>query len=269
MAFPAERLKADPMPEDAVIIRVGQVNKSYRKVKVLDDVSLRINQGDYFAFLGENGSGKSTFIGILLSIIQPDTGASIELFGTQISGKDRHSPDSRKLRQRIGVVGEAAMLNDDRVVWAYLDFFARLYGLAKREEVIAARLNDIGLYEARGKKIRNLSRGMKQRLSLARALLHDPELLILDEPINGLDPKGIHEIRELLEKEHQKGKTIFLSSHLLSEVERSCTRVGIIHKGKITACGTMEDVAEGDLEAAYLRYTSEEKVAQLSEGMYA
>ena len=236
------------MPRDTVIIRAAQVSKSYRKVKVLDGVSLEINRGDYFAFLGENGSGKSTFIGILLGIISPDKGASVELFGGPVVG-------SINFRQRIGVVGEAALLNDERCVWAYLDFFARLYGLDNREEIISARLNDVDLFEARRKKIRTLSRGMKQRLSLCRALLHDPELLILDEPINGLDPKGIHEIRQLLEKENQKGKTIFLSSHLLSEVEKSCTRVGIVHKGKIMALGTMEDVAKGDLENAYLSCT--------------
>ena len=248
------------MPEETVIIKAANVSKSYRSVKILDSVSLEINRGDYFGFLGENGSGKSTFINILLGIIRSDKDASVNLFGMPVAGS---GPDSRQTagRRRIGVVGEAALLNDDRSVWAYLDFFARLYGLDNRKEIIAARLNDVDLYEARGKKIRNLSRGMKQRLSLGRALLHDPELLILDEPINGLDPKGIHDIRGLLEKENRNGKTIFLSSHLLSEVEKSCTRVGIIHKGKVTACGGMEEVAAGDLEAAYLRYTSEAEAA--------
>ena len=264
MEYPAERLRADMLnlPADTVVIRAAQLSKSYGKDKVLDGVSLEINKGDYFAFLGENGSGKSTLIGILLGIIPPDEDALVELFGAPVGG-------SNNFKQRIGVVGEAALLNDDRSVWAYLDFFARLYGLDKREERIALILCDVGLFEARGKKIRTLSRGMKQRLSLSRALLHDPELLILDEPINGLDPKGIHEIRVLLEKEHQKGKTIFLSSHLLSEVERSCSRVGIIHKGKVLVCGTMADVAAGDLEAAYLRYTSEAKaVGHIEEGAY-
>jgi ABC-type multidrug transport system ATPase subunit len=242
------------MLEHAVIIRASQVSKSYRRVKVLDDVNLEIAKGDYFAFLGENGSGKSTLIGILLGLISPDQGASVDVFGKPLL---RH----RSLRQKIGVAGEAALLNDDRTVWTYLDFFARLYGIKNRGETIAAKLEDTGLFDARGKKIRTLSRGMKQRLSLARALLHDPELLILDEPVNALDPKGIHDIRELLEREHGREKTIFLSSHLLSEVERSCTRVGIIHKGRLMACGTMAEVAAGNLEAAYLHYTSEENTA--------
>jgi ABC-2 type transport system ATP-binding protein len=255
----------------AAVIKAAHVSKSYNSVRVLDDVCLEINRGDFFAFLGENGSGKSTFIGILLGLIPPDpkpgtedssptdseAPMSLELFGMPLLAPDRASGGNWRMRRKIGVVGEAALLNDDRSIWAYLDFFARLYGIKNRKETIAARLNEVELYEARGKKIRALSRGMKQRLSLARALLHDPELLILDEPINGLDPKGIHDTRELLERENQKGKTIMLSSHLLSEVEKSCSRVGIIHKGRLLVTGDMAEVAAGDLEAAYLRCTSE------------
>jgi len=248
------------MPEEMVIVRAYHVSKTYNSVRVLDDVCLEIKKGDYFALLGENGSGKSTLIGILLNLISPDIGTSIDLFGVPLIGLNRRSFPLRgdwMFHQRIGVVGEAALLNDDRTIWAYLDFFARFYDIKNRKEIIAARLEDVGLYEARGKRIRTLSRGMKQRLSLSRALLHDPELLILDEPINGLDPKGIHDIRELMEREHARGKTILFSSHLLSEVERSCSQVGIIHKGRLMICGSMAEVAAGDLEAAYLRYTSE------------
>lgn len=250
------------MPEQTVVIKAAHVSKTYNSSRVLDDVSLEIKKGDYFAFLGENGSGKSTFIGILLGLVPPDSSAgssdlSVELFGMPLLARDRASRGNWRIRQKIGVVGEAALLNDDRTIWAYLDFFARLYDMGNREEIITAKLTDVDLYEARGKKIRALSRGMKQRLSLARALLHDPELLILDEPINGLDPKGIHDIRELLERENRRGKTILLSSHLLSEVEKSCSRVGIIHKGRLIVTGGMEEISGGDLEAAYLRCTSE------------
>jgi ABC-2 type transport system ATP-binding protein len=235
-----------------VVIEVSRVSKTYHSKKVLDDVSLKIKEGDYFAFLGENGSGKSTLIAILLGLVPPDRGAAIQLFG-EPAGNDR----GRILRKKIGVVGEAAQLNDDRSVWTYLEFYALLYGLENRHETIALRLDDVGLFEAREKKIKTLSRGMKQRLALARALLHNPALLILDEPVNGLDPRGIHNIRQLLERENQKGTTIFLCSHLLSEVEKSCTQAGIIHKGRIQICGPMSKVADGNLEAAYLRYTSE------------
>ncbi|GHV40099.1 ABC transporter [Spirochaetia bacterium] len=235
-----------------MVVKVLHASKFYRSVRVLDDVSLELKEGDYFGFLGENGSGKSTLVAILLGLIPPDKGTSVELFGAPVTGNR-----GRILRRRIGVVGEASQLNDDRSVWSYMDFFARLYDLKNRAESVAARLEDVGLFEAREKKIRTLSRGMKQRLALGRALLHDPELLILDEPINGLDPKGIHDIRELLERENRRGKTIFLCSHLLSEVERSCTRIAIIHKGKLLICGNTADVAEGDLERAYLRFTVE------------
>jgi ABC-2 type transport system ATP-binding protein len=235
-----------------VVIRASQVSKTYRSVRVLNNMSLEIAKGDYFAFLGENGSGKSTFINILLGLVTADKGSAVEFFDSPV-------PAGPLLRRRIGVIGEAAQLNDDRTVWAYLEFFARLYGLENYGQTIAARLTDVGLFDARGKKIRTLSRGMKQRLALGRALLHDPELLILDEPINGLDPKGIHDIRGLLEQEHSRGKTILLCSHLLSEVEKSCTRVAIIHKGELRICGAMAEVAAGDLESAYLRYTAENR----------
>jgi ABC-2 type transport system ATP-binding protein len=235
-----------------VVIEVSRVSKTYHSKKVLDDVSLKIEEGDYFAFLGENGSGKSTLIAILLGLVPPDKGANIRLVGESVEGEE-----GRVLRQKIGVVGEAAQLNDDRPVWTYLEFYALLYGLENRHETIASRLQDVGLFEVREKKIKTLSRGMKQRLALTRALLHNPDLLILDEPVNGLDPRGIHDIRQLLERENQNGKTIFLCSHLLSEVEKSCTKAGIIHKGKMQIYGPMADVSGGDLEAAYLRYTGE------------
>jgi ABC-2 type transport system ATP-binding protein len=235
-----------------MVIEISRVCKTYRSVKVLDDVSLKVEEGDYFAFLGENGSGKSTLIAILLGLVPPDKGAAIRLFGESVEGEG-----GRALRRRIGVVGEAAHFNDERPVWAYLEFYALLYGLENRHETIASRLQDLGLFEVREKKIKALSRGMKQRLALTRALLHNPDLLILDEPVNGLDPRGIHDIRRLLEKENKNGKTIFLCSHLLSEVEKSCTSAGIIHKGKIQIYGTMPEVSGGDLEAAYLRYTGE------------
>jgi len=265
------------MPVDTAIIRAAHVSKTYHSARVLDDVSIEIKKGDYFALLGENGSGKSTFIGILLELIPPDSGALIDLFGEPLLAPGRHgifssgnSSGNWRIRQKIGVVGEAALLNDERTIWAYLDFFARLYDIKNRKETIAARLEDVGLYEARGKKIRTLSRGMKQRLSLSRSLLHDPELLVLDEPINGLDPKGIHDIRELLENECVRGKTILLSSHLLSEVERSCSRVGIIHKGRLMAYGSMTEIAAGDLETTYLKFTSEAEAGEpkLQEGSH-
>jgi ABC-type multidrug transport system ATPase subunit len=235
-----------------VVIEISRVSKMYRSVKVLDDVSFEVEKGDYFAFLGENGSGKSTLIAILLGLVPPDKGANIRVFGESVEGER-----GRALRRKIGVVGEATHFEDERPVWTYLEFYALLYGLENRHEIIASRLKDVGLFEVREKKIKTLSRGMKQRLALARALLHNPDLLILDEPVNGLDPRGIHDIRQLLEREKQNGKTIFLCSHLLSEVEKSCTRAGIIHKGKMQICGTMFEVSGGDLEAAYLRYTGE------------
>jgi ABC-2 type transport system ATP-binding protein len=235
-----------------MVIEVANLSKTYRSNKVLDAFSVTIPQGDYFGLLGENGSGKSTLVAVLLGLTRADPGSLVKLFGRDVA-----LFQNEQLRMKVGVVGEAAQINDDRTVWEYLDFFSRLYGLPDRFERIAKRLDQVGLADSREKKLRTLSRGMKQRLALARALLHDPELLILDEPINGLDPKGVHDVRELLEAQHREGTTIFICSHLLSEIEKSCSRVAVIHKGRLLACGNTAAIAQGNLEDAYLRIVAD------------
>jgi ABC-2 type transport system ATP-binding protein len=134
-------------------------------------------------------------------------------------------------------------------------FFAQLYGLERAAGRVWERLDHVGLADAGRKRVSAFSRGMKQRLALARATLHEPELLILDEPTSGLDPLGVHEVRELLQRLNRSGVTVFLCSHLLSEVEKSCGRVAVIAQGRLQAVGATEEVARGDLEASFLRLT--------------
>ncbi len=236
-----------------MVIEIDSVSKSFGSFKAVDGVSLSVEQGEFFGLLGPNGAGKSTLIQMMLGLLSPDAAGAIRLFGEQVT-----PGSARALRSRVGVVGEAPQLRDDRTAAEYLVFFGRLYGLADAAARALARLADVGLAEAAHKRIRTFSHGMKQRLSLARALLHDPELLILDEPTSGLDPRGVHEVRELLQARRGGGTAVFLCSHLLSEVEKSCARVAIIQRGRIRALGRTEEVAQGDLEASFLRLTSEE-----------
>ena len=235
-----------------MILELSNVSKSYRGKPAVDGVSLSLQPGDYFGVLGPNGAGKSTLMAMLIGLLDPEPGGVIRLFGQPVRAATAH-----RVRGRVGVVGEAPQLQDGRTVWSYLSFFGRLYSVDRPEERIEERLRETGILDAADKPIRALSRGMKQRLSLARALLHDPELLILDEPTGGLDPRGVHDVRALLQRENERGRTIFLCSHLLSEVERSCRRVAVIHKGRIRASGGTEEVARGDLEKSFLELTGE------------
>jgi ABC-2 type transport system ATP-binding protein len=234
-----------------LVIELREVTKSFGRARVVEDVSLTVERGEFFGLLGPNGAGKSTLIQVTLGLLAPDPGGVIRLFGEAVTPRSAVG-----LRGRVGVVGEAPQLRDGRTAVEYLAFFSRLYGLADDGgERVRARLAEAGLAEAAHKSIRTFSRGMKQRLALARALLHEPELLILDEPTSGLDPLGVRDARELLQARNRAGTTVFLCSHQLSEVEKSCGRVAVIHRGRLRAVGTTDEVAQGDLERTFVRLT--------------
>ncbi|MFQ6067223.1 MAG: ABC transporter ATP-binding protein, partial [bacterium] len=146
------------------------------------------------------------------------------------------------LKRRIGVVSEKQYLYKEMAAEEYLDFFADLYGVKDKKKKIDQLLKAVGLLEVKNRKLGAFSRGMQQKLGFARALLHDPELLLLDEPVSGLDPTGIKQVRDLIEEENRKGRTVFISSHLLSEVEKLCREVAIINEGKLLAEDTMKNL---------------------------
>ncbi len=198
---------------------------------ILKDVSLHMKRGGIYGLLGPNGAGKSTTIALLLGLYTPDKG-SIACFSEQ-------DPELVSIRRRIGVMPEFAGFYEWMSAREYLVWYAGFYGgLQTPPDTLLKR---VGLLEAGSKPILQFSRGMKQRLALARALVHGPELLILDEPTNGLDPRGRHEIHDLLiDLAHEDKVGILLCTHLLDDVERLCTRIGVIDKG--------ETVLEGDLE---------------------
>lgn len=217
------------------IISIKKLSKSYGLVKAVDDLTLSIKDGEFFGFLGPNGAGKTTTIRMITGIMEPDIG-NIEVAGLSRSEKT-------KLHQLIGVVPESRGFYDWMTGEEYLTFFAGLYQISGNvEEKVSRLLAEVDLTKNKSKKIGAYSRGMKQRLGLARALISDPKLLILDEPTLGLDPQGQEDIKSLLKKLNSKGVTVFYSSHLLPEVEDLCTKVAIVNQGKLVAQGTIEEL---------------------------
>jgi ABC-2 type transport system ATP-binding protein len=232
---PTQAAFGDHYQDRTSVIRAENLTKEYNGLKAVDGLNLSVGQGEIYGFLGPNGAGKTTTILMLLSIVKPSQGR-IYLLGQQLEQANLD------LRTRLGVVSEKQYLYKEMKAREYLDFFGYLYGVRDRARRIDQLLEELDLVEARNKRLGDFSRGMQQKIGFARALLHDPELLILDEPISGLDPNGVKQIRDLIARENKRGKTIFISSHLLSEVEKLCRKVGIINRGKLLAEEEMENL---------------------------
>lgn len=227
------------------MIRTQNLTKKYNGFKAVNNLSLEVKEGEIYGFLGPNGAGKTTTILMLLGILKPTRG-EIYLFGQDMT------KDSLSIRKKMGVVSEKQYLYKEMTAGEYLNFFADLYGVKNRKKKIERLLEAVNLLEVRNKKLGAFSRGMQQKLGFARALLHDPQLLLLDEPVSGLDPTGIKQVRDLIEQENKKGRTIFISSHLLSEVERLCGRVGIMNKGRLLAEDSMDNLRKRLTDATEL-----------------
>ena len=205
-----------------------------KDITAVDNLNLEIHNGEVLGFLGPNGSGKTTTIGMLLSLINPTSG-SIELFGQEMAG------DPAALLKRVGVVMDKPSFFPYMSGKENLKYFAMSVGDID-DKRIDELIETVKLTDRANDKVRKYSMGMKQRLAVALALLNDPELIILDEPTNGLDPSGIIDFRELIRTMNKQGKTIFLSSHLLHEVEQVCTHVALIDKGRILASGSVKEL---------------------------
>lgn len=210
----------------STVIRVSNLTKQFKQLKAVDDLSFTVTQGEVYGFLGQNGAGKSTTIRMLLTLVEP-TGGTIEIFG-----KELRSNRAEILRQ-TGAIIEKPDLYKYLTAYDNLELFARLSGLRLKKKQLMEQLEQVGLAERAGSKVKTFSQGMKQRLGIAVALVHDPRLIILDEPTNGLDPQGIADIRNLiLHLSRDLHKTVFVSSHLLNEIEQVSDRLLIIDKGK-------------------------------------
>lgn len=219
------------------MVETRVLSKRYGRFTAVDSVSLVIRRGEIYGFLGPNGAGKTTTILMLVGTIRPTSG-SIELLGQLCK------QDSLELRRCLGVISESQYLYDDMTALEYLEFFGRLYNVAGRAARIRDMLEMVNLWERRDVLIRQFSRGMQQKLGIARALLHDPELLIWDEPVSGLDALAIRQVREIILNLRRDGKTILLSSHILSEIEKTADRVGILFKGQLVAEDSVEHLRQ-------------------------
>jgi len=222
------------------IIEVSGLTKKFKNLIAVDNLQLNVFKGDVFGFLGPNGAGKSTTIRMLLSLIRPTSG-EIKIFGNNLASH------RLKILKNIGAIVEKPDFYLYLSAYKNLEILGKISGADVSKQSIMKKLELVGLADRANSKVKTFSHGMKQRLGLAQALLHNPELIILDEPTTGLDPQGIKEIRELiifLSKE--KGKTIFLSSHILKEVELIASRMIIINKGKTLIEGKVNELLNSD-----------------------
>lgn len=214
-------------------IILNHLSRSFGNQPVLDDISLSVKEGEIFGYLGPNGAGKTTTLRILLNILKPTSGTATVL------GTDVTTPEYRETRKEIGFVLENTGLYERLTAADNLEFYDRIYNSKNgRRKRLKDRLDLVGLADVGNRAVKSFSYGMRQRLALARALLGDPSLLILDEPSKGLDVEGRVMMRDLLLDLQREGKTIFLSSHDLDEVQRIASRIGVIRKGKMLLCDT-------------------------------
>ena len=222
------------------MIETINLTKRYGELIALENLNLKIESGTCFGFIGPNGAGKTTTIKILATLLRPTWGEA------RIDGLSVGPVNARQVRSVIGYVPDYFGAYDDMVVDEYLQFFAASYGLhgPQRDQVIQDVLELTDLSYKQDAEVNGLSRGMKQRLSVARVLLHDPKVLLLDEPASGLDPRARIEMRELLKELHKMGKTILISSHILLELADLVDTVGIIEQGELLFTGTVDEIME-------------------------
>lgn len=222
----------------AAVIQVQNLSKQFKELRAVNNLSFTVNEGDVYGFLGQNGAGKSTTIRMLLSLIKPSSGR-IEIFG-----KNLLTHRSEILKQ-IGAVIEKPDLYKYLSAYQNLRIFAKMSGVKVTNDLLMQQLKMVGLDERAHSKVKTFSQGMKQRLGIAVALVHDPKLIILDEPTNGLDPQGIADMRNLIMRlSKEMGKTVLVSSHLLSEIEIIANRIIIINKGQKVVEGNAAELLD-------------------------
>ena len=241
-----------------VVLRTAGLTRRFGRLTAVADLDLEVSRGQVFGFLGPNGAGKTTTIGMILGLLRPTAG-HVEMFGL-----DTRVHLRRALR-RTGAIVESPTFYPHLSGRDNLRVFALLSGGVedkRLDEVLAL----VGLGERAGSKVRTYSLGMRQRLGIAAALVHDPDLVVLDEPTNGLDPAGMREIRQLIRELGQMGKTVFVSSHLLNEVEQMCDHVGILKAGRLLTHGSVSDMLQRG-QALEMEVTDEDGAVRVLEGL--
>ncbi len=236
------------------VLSIKNLTKRYGRITAVKDLSLDVQRGNVFGILGPNGSGKTTTLGILLDVINR-TGGEFSWFG---------EPPTKEMRKRIGAILETPIFYPYLSATKNLEIVAEIKGASKGN--IDPVLKTVELFERKDDKFRTYSLGMKQRLSIASALICDPEVMILDEPTNGLDPQGIAEIRELIKKIASDGKTIILASHLLDEVQKVCTHFCVLKKGTLLYTGSVDEIGKGAISVEVTAETNIEKVLKEWDG---
>jgi ABC-2 type transport system ATP-binding protein len=263
---PRSNLMAAPQPDGAPpspAIEITDLEKIYNGVAAVDHLTITVPRGVFFGFLGPNGAGKTTTIKMLMGLAQPNSG-TIRILGLQMPG------DSLEIRKLIGVVPDDSLLFDYLTGSEYLEFVARLYGLERSvaRERAAELLDLFQLAEARKKLVGEYSKGMRKRVAMAAALIHRPQLYLMDEPFEGVDAVGARLMKDILLEQVRRGATIFLTSHVLEVVERLCDQVAIINRGKVVAQGRIAELrsqaAQGSdtLEDIFVRLVGGERYSE-------
>ncbi len=222
------------------MISVNNITKRFPAAIALDNVSLEIKEKEFFGLLGPNGAGKSTLMNLLIGYLDSDSGEIL------IDGK-RMTTGSLELRKKIGLVPQSLALYEDISAKENLEIFGSFYDISKRDlkYIIAEKLKMVGLFERKGDNVKTFSGGMKRRLNLAASLLHDPNIILCDEPTVGIDPQSRNAIFDYLEALNDEGKTIIYTTHYMEEAERLCSRIGIIDSGRIISSGTIDELLRG------------------------
>ncbi len=248
------------------MIRIEHVTKYYGKILALHDLNLEISQGEFFGFLGPNGAGKTTTIKIVVGLLRPTNGRVI------LSGNDNVQYDNalepEKAKAITGYIPDSPYLYEKLTGYEYVHFVGGLYGVPKKriDELAREYFTLFDMLDAAHYLIESYSHGMRQKLVMTSALVHDPKVLVVDEPMVGLDPRSGRLVKDLLKRKCREGMTIFLSTHTLDIAEELCDRIGIIQKGKLIAVGTMEELrhriqdetSDLRLESVFLKLTEEE-----------
>ena len=239
------------MNKNNSIIKIDKLTKKYDDFYAVRDLSFEVEKGDVFGFLGHNGAGKTTTINILTTLLKPTKG-SIRIAGYNVLN------DEMNVKKLIGYVPENVQLYETLSAYENLEFFAKLSGIANPKSIIEKTLKFLNASHFAHKKIHELSKGMRQRIGLAQAILHKPQILFLDEPTSGLDPMGVKELRDIIIKlNKEESMTIFMNTHLLSEVTKTCKTIGVLNHGKLIYKDSLENTMkkfkdESSLEDIYL-----------------